>query len=148
MSVFAEQLKTLRKINGLTQQEIANKIDVSRVAYTNWENGKREPELEMIIRLADIFNVSLDFLLGRYKFIDENFENTYEMIILSKNLKDLRNKNNVSQKDIASLLGISQVAYGRFELGNRIVKKEYLEILADYFDVSIDYLLGRKSERE
>ncbi|MCJ7967703.1 MAG: helix-turn-helix domain-containing protein [Lactococcus lactis] len=46
MSVFAERLKELRKQNKLTQQDIANKLDVSRVAYTNWENGKREPNLE------------------------------------------------------------------------------------------------------
>lgn len=67
MTVFAERLKELRKQNKLTQQDIASKLDVSRVAYTNWENGKREPNLEKMVWLADYFEVSIDYLLGRKK---------------------------------------------------------------------------------
>ncbi|WP_195928200.1 helix-turn-helix domain-containing protein [Lactococcus lactis] len=65
MSVFAERLKELRKEKYLTQKEIANKLGVSRVAYTNWENSKREPNIERFVKLADYFNVSIDYLVGR-----------------------------------------------------------------------------------
>ena len=65
MSVFAEQLKTLRKKNSLTQKELAEKVGVKQNSYANWENGNREPNIEMLVRIADYFDVSLDYLLGR-----------------------------------------------------------------------------------
>lgn len=60
MSVFAEQLKTLRKINGLTQKELAEKLKIKQNSYSDWENGKSEPNIEMLVRIADYFDVSLD----------------------------------------------------------------------------------------
>ncbi|WP_374788052.1 helix-turn-helix domain-containing protein [Lactococcus lactis] len=65
MSVFAEQLKTLRKINGITQKELAEKLKIKQNSYSDWENGKSEPNIEMLVRLADYFDVSVDYLLGR-----------------------------------------------------------------------------------
>ncbi|WP_270245609.1 helix-turn-helix domain-containing protein [Lactococcus lactis] len=64
MSVFAEQLKTLRKINGLTQKELAEKLKIKQNSYSDWENGKSEPNIEMLVRIADYFDVSLDYLMG------------------------------------------------------------------------------------
>ncbi|WP_270245339.1 helix-turn-helix domain-containing protein [Lactococcus lactis] len=65
MSVFAEQLKTLRRIKGLTQKELAEKVGVKQNSYSDWENGKSEPNIEMLVRLAECFDVSIDFLIGR-----------------------------------------------------------------------------------
>lgn len=62
--VFIENLKWLRKINRFTQQQIADEVNVNRVTYTNWEKGKREPNFEKLIKLAEVFNVSVDKLLG------------------------------------------------------------------------------------
>ncbi|KSU18282.1 helix-turn-helix domain-containing protein [Lactococcus lactis] len=74
MSVFAEQLKTLRKKNSLTQKELAEKVGVKQNSYANWENGNREPNIEMLVRIADYFDVSLDYLLGgKMKNITEEF---------------------------------------------------------------------------
>lgn len=65
MNKLSERLKTLRKNKKLSQQEIANKLDVSRVAYTNWENGNREPNLDKITQLAFYLDTTIDFLLGK-----------------------------------------------------------------------------------
>lgn len=65
MEKFHEKLKMLRKKQGLTQQEIADLVHVNRVTYTNWENGKREPNFEIVIKLADLLEVSVDWLFGR-----------------------------------------------------------------------------------
>lgn len=74
MSVFAEQLKTLRKINGLTQKELAEKLKIKQNSYSDWENGKSEPNIEMLVRIADYFDVSLDYLMGgKMKNITEEF---------------------------------------------------------------------------
>ncbi|CAM3505626.1 DNA-binding helix-turn-helix protein [Streptococcus pluranimalium] len=67
MSKFASRLKELRKKHGLTQKEIAKLIGISQSSYSNWENGNREPSLENVVRLAKLFGVTTDYLLGRYK---------------------------------------------------------------------------------
>ncbi|ATZ02159.1 helix-turn-helix domain-containing protein [Lactococcus lactis] len=139
MSVFAEQLKTLRKKNSLTQKELAEKVGVKQNSYANWENGNREPNIEMLVRIADYFDVSLDYLLGgKMKNITEEF---------SLCLKKLRMKRKLSQKQIAEELKISQQQYSKWEGGIITPNAETLVRLADYFDVSVDYLLGRKRER-
>lgn len=65
MTIFTERLKKLRLKKGLTQKDIADLVHVNRVTYTNWEKGKREPSFENLIKLADLLEVSLDWLFGR-----------------------------------------------------------------------------------
>lgn len=69
--VFQNRIKTLRKSKRLSMQKLANAIGIDRHAYSNWETGKIKtaPDLENIIRLADYYNVSVDYLLGRSDFI-------------------------------------------------------------------------------
>lgn len=61
-------------------------------------------------------------------------------------LKELRTSQNLKQKDIAEALGISVQAYSNYENGNREPDLETLNNLANYFKVSVDYLLGRADE--
>ena len=71
MEKFHEKLKMLRKKKGLTQQEVADLVNVSRVRYTNWECGKREPTYENLSMLACIFDVSIDYLLSEYLVVSK-----------------------------------------------------------------------------
>ena len=64
MSVFSERLRDLRKGKGLTQQELADKVGISRVGYGYWETGTREPNFKKLILLAKYLYVSTDYLLG------------------------------------------------------------------------------------
>ncbi len=65
MKVFSVRLKELRLKKGLTQTELGEKVGVKQNTFTNWENGKREPNFENLIKLADLLEVSLDWLFGR-----------------------------------------------------------------------------------
>lgn len=65
MSRFSVVFKNLRIGNGYTQQELANKIGVSRSAVGMYENGDREPDFETLEVIADFFNVDMDYLMGR-----------------------------------------------------------------------------------
>ena len=60
---FSEKLFTLRKANNLTQEHLAEKLDVSRQSVSKWESGQATPELDKIIALSAVFNVSTDDLL-------------------------------------------------------------------------------------
>ena len=66
--------------------------------------------------------------------------------LLNKRLKDLRKKNNVMQKEVAKVIGVSVQAYSNYELGKRFPDIDAIPKLADYFDVTTDYLLGRTNE--
>ncbi|MBO7615369.1 MAG: helix-turn-helix transcriptional regulator [Bacilli bacterium] len=59
------RLRELRNKSGLTQNEIASKLSVSGQTILNWENEIYEPKINQLIQLADLFNVSIDYLVGR-----------------------------------------------------------------------------------
>ena len=65
MTIFTERLKELRLKKGLTHTELGEKVGVKQNTSTNWEKGKREPSFENLIKLADLLEVSLDWLFGR-----------------------------------------------------------------------------------
>ena len=65
MKIFGKKLREVRKSKKLTQKELAEQIGIKRNTYSDWENGKTEPSFENLIKLADLFEVSLDCLLGR-----------------------------------------------------------------------------------
>ena len=59
------RLRELRIKSGFTQNEIATKLGVSGQTILNWENGIYEPKINQLIQLADLFNVSVDYLVER-----------------------------------------------------------------------------------
>ncbi len=63
-------------------------------------------------------------------------------------LKELREDNNLLQKDIAKVLKIKQQQYSEYEIGKRLIPINYLSELADHYKTSIDYLLCKTDKRE
>ncbi|AUM89149.1 transcriptional regulator [Clostridium botulinum] len=78
--MFGDRLKELREEKELTQEELGKLLNVSRQTVSGYEAENIEPNINNLVRLADIFNVSLDYLLGRTK-------ERYNL-----NLKDKKNK--------------------------------------------------------
>ena len=65
MKIFIERLKYLRKQRNLTQEQMAENIKISLRGYRNYETGEKKPIVENLIAIADFFDVSLDYLVGR-----------------------------------------------------------------------------------
>lgn len=65
INLIGNTLKKLRTEKGNTQQEIAEYLGIARGTYAHYEINKRRPDYEIIQKLADYFNVSVDYLLGR-----------------------------------------------------------------------------------
>lgn len=63
--MFNKRLQQLRKSVKLTQDELANRLSINRGTYANYERGHRQPDFDTLIKIADYFDVSTDFLLGR-----------------------------------------------------------------------------------
>lgn len=87
--MFAEKLKKLRKEKGITQIDLAKILNVANGTIGNWESGNRQPDYITLQKIADYFNVSVDYLLGRAdkKNDDIVFDDfTYAMYHESENL--------------------------------------------------------------
>lgn len=65
MSNLKERLKELRLAKQLKQNEFAKHLDISDRTVRHYENGDREPDIDKLIEIADFFEVSLDYLVGR-----------------------------------------------------------------------------------
>ena len=62
---FQERLIELRKAKGLTQRQVWEGVGMSPLGYQHYEYGKREPAYQKLLALADFYNVSIDYLVGR-----------------------------------------------------------------------------------
>ena len=68
MKIFQERLIEQRKLNKTTQREVADYLQIAQPSYIRYENGSSEPSLENLVKLADFFDVSIDYLLGRTEY--------------------------------------------------------------------------------
>lgn len=68
MRIFQERLIEQRKLNRLTQRQMAEYLQIAQPSYIRYENGSAEPSLENLVKLADYFDVSVDYLLGRVEY--------------------------------------------------------------------------------
>lgn len=86
MENFSDRLKQLRNEKGVLQRELADYLNVSRVTITQYENGSRSPDDETKKKIAEYFNVSLDYLMGfsdiRNPYtIDKNLDEVDEFLL-------------------------------------------------------------------
>lgn len=63
--ILSKRLKQCRKEKGLTQMQVAIYSDITERAYQNYELNRREPKIEILVRIANLYEVSLDYLCGR-----------------------------------------------------------------------------------
>lgn len=77
---FAEKLKSMRKQSGMSQEKLAEKIGVSRQAITKWENNTGIPDIENMLALSSLFNVSVDELLSNEKIEKKQTDYLYESV--------------------------------------------------------------------
>lgn len=61
---FSERLKNLRKQAHLTQVDVAEKLGISQQAYASWERGVKKPTQDNLVKISQILNVSIDYLVG------------------------------------------------------------------------------------
>lgn len=130
------KLRKLRLKSNKTQQEVANILCINRVTYTQYESNKRSPQPDMLKKIADLFNVSLDELLGRTianSTAQDKLSTRDEQQIaddLEKMLTDLDNQNSmaamggtVEDDEDRELLKASLLTSMR--LAKKLAKKKY-----------------------
>lgn len=111
MQNFGKRIKALRQNAGLTQQQLAERIWVSKAAISNYELYERNPSPEILIKLARVFHVSTDYLLG--------IEEKTQVLDVS----DLTDEDIQVLEHTASLLRRKNLEQGRSRAGKR--EQEY-----------------------
>lgn len=89
--MLGQRLKKLREVHSLTQKSLAKTLGVGTSTVAMWETGDRHPDHEMLLKIADFFDVSVDSLLGRYVFEDK-VDHYSERIKYMSDLEKLREK--------------------------------------------------------
>ena len=129
------RLRELRRSHGLTLKDTAEKVKeqealiITADALAKYERGDREPKLEILQKLADFFKVSVPYLQG----FDEHKSNR---------LKELRNRNHLTLKELGQNVGMANNTLSQYENGKRNPNDKVWQQLADYFEVSVPYLKG------
>lgn len=107
--MLGERLKILRINAGLKQDDLLKKFGLSSARYSQYETGKRSPDYELLIKLADFYDVSLDFLLGRKE----------------SNKNEIKSKSShaeISEKDLELLQQLKNLPADKREIVDTVIK--------------------------
>ena len=99
------RIKTLREELGMTQQELADKINGAKSTVAMYENESRKPSLEILIKLSEIFNCSIDYILCKTNIrnIEDDFKFAYH-----------KETEGLSEEEIKEALGFyKKIKYGK-----------------------------------
>ena len=80
---MADRIEYLRKSKGISQEELADKVGVSRQAVSKWESEQSTPDIEKVILLSDFFDVTTDYLLKGIEPVSENITKKSDALIFS-----------------------------------------------------------------
>ena len=156
--MLGDILKDLRIQKGATQSELAKLLKIKRQTYSSYERNISTPDISSLILLAAYFNVSLYYmledelknakaaLLSPDKLVERESD-IFINNIIGERIKGLREHAELTQIELADMLSISPSALAQYESGARNPSDDIKIKIADFFSVSVDYLLARQSQQ-
>lgn len=142
--MLGKQLKMLRELKSKNQQEVCEALNIEQSTLANYENNRRVPKIDILIKLAEYYNVSTDFLLGIEKSGDNDysdfqlFEETFDF---KDRIHSVMQEQDMSEEDFMKLTGFSKDEKDAYLYGNKRPSIEDLIRIAGVLKVSTDYLL-------
>lgn len=118
--VFQDKLQLLRKKEGLTQEGVAEKLGVSRQAVSKWESGQSYPDMDKLIALSDLFDVSIDSLIKDHSGSNEKHEDVKAFYYYKRMHYEFKSKKTLFHLPLVHInIGPGfQVAKGILAIGN------------------------------
>lgn len=102
---FSNRLKELRQNRDVMQLELAKTLNVHKTTISNWENGKRFPDEDMLNKIAEYFNVSMNYLLGKDEIIEgESISNAIKRRVYLEMTDDGKIINSIAAQLIQRLI--------------------------------------------
>lgn len=146
--IFPERLLTLRKKQSLTQQQVANELQISRVSLGLYESGQRLPDIEVLAKIAKYYNVSADYLLGRSeaKTLDTKVQDICEYTGLTEENVEKLHIKKTNEKNLSFITFSSHSANRKDAL--RVATNLMLEMFLDSFDYQLSKLGTEKAKHK
>ena len=137
------RLAELRLDNDLKQKDVALKLDIEENNYSKWERNVTDIPLDKFNELANLYDCSLDYLIGLTNSKTKSERKTINLNLLSQRLLEMRKGKNLTQEKLSNEIGYPQTTYSNYENGSRIPTIFKLMYIAIYYNISLDYLVGR-----
>lgn len=134
--IIGKRIKELRNIRNLNQHQVAQELQVSRQMYSSYESGKREPDLQTVVKIANYFGISLDELLNLDDYTEE------EKKTVGGRIKQARIAKGLKQSELAEMLELAASTVALYEQNRREPNLKTIVKLAKILDLSLNYLLG------
>ena len=135
----------IRENAQLSQLEMAEILMTTQSNYSRWESGKELIPLSKLNLLCNYFNVSMDYVMRLGKNTQPCKKIKLNEKIIGKRLKLIREKNNLFQSDIATLLNTSQSTISAYENGKTLLLISFAYQICKQYNISLDWLCGRIS---
>ncbi|AOY76783.1 helix-turn-helix domain-containing protein [Clostridium formicaceticum] len=119
-------LKELRAARGLTQDDLSSDLNINRATYAHYETGRRQPDTDTLQLLADYFNVSVDYLLGRSDIRNPKLNNKY-----NKHTEELTKKDEKDIEKRMHLLKETLISDNELMLSGEPMSPEALESILE-----------------
>ena len=138
---FQKRFKSILEDNEYSRNELIKLIPISQSTLSNALSYGIIPSIKTLIKIADFFNLSIDFLLG--KSDEENFEKSASTSTFHQRFESLCIEKGVTHYKVAADCLFDKSCISKWFSKNFTPELEILELLCDYFKVSLDYILGR-----
>ena len=133
----------IRENAQLSQSEMAEILMTTQSNYSRWESGKEFIPLSKLNLLCNYFNVSMDYVMRLNRNTYPNKKIKLNEKIIGKRLRIFREKNNLLQSDIATLLNTSQSTISAYENGKTLILISFAYQICKNYNISLDWLCGR-----
>lgn len=136
-------LKYCRENLEMTQKELGFVFGVHESTVSGWETGKDIIPLNKLIRFCNLYNYSIDFVMGLSR-INKGFKkiDKIDTFTIGKNLKSIRKSLGLTQKELAKDCAISQTTYSNYELGLYLINTLTLYTICKKFKISPNCIIN------
>ena len=144
---YGKILKEIREENNLSQNDIAQILNIARVTYNHFETQYDVIPLKYLDILSDYFKVSIDYILGLTSInnYNENY-NSCNIELFSKRLKEFRKNNKITQEKLAKEINTTHSTIAGYENKRCFIRTSFLINICKKYDISADYLLGKTND--
>ena len=142
---LGEKIANLRKKNNFSQEDLAERVGVTRQTISKWELGYDPITLKRLVKFCNLYNYSLDYVCGLSKYNKKYNKKIYlNSKTIGLKLKKIRNFLKLSQDKFADKCSMAQSTYSHYENGINLITFLNLYIISKTYNVSMDWIIDRK----
>ena len=146
--IMNNKLSNLREDNDYSQKDIATMQGIARPTYSKWEINEKIPPLPHINTLANIYDSSIDYLLG-LKNINKPTTRIEKLnyMQIGHRITEIRKDNNLSMRELAKQLNTSHSTISSYEHKKHLILTSFAYQISKKYNISLDWLCGRSNNK-